>query len=303
MKPTLIIMAAGMGSRFGGLKQITPVGPCDEKLMDYSVYDALRAGFGKVVFVIKRTFEAEFKEKIGNAVSKHVPVEYVYQDLDALPQGYAVPEGREKPWGTGHAVLCCRDVVREPFAVINADDYYGRECFGLLAEFLSQPQGGDLRHLAMAGYLLRNTLTENGHVSRGVCETDENGMLTALNERTRIEMRDGKPQYTEDEGATWTALDPDAYVSMNCWAFPAGTLDRFESLFCDFLDAHGNELKSEFYLPAAVDALVNLQEADVKVLPTADKWYGMTYAADHAMVRAALADLTEQGVYPDGMWK
>lgn len=303
MKPTLIIMAAGMGSRFGGLKQITPVGPCDEKLMDYSVFDALRAGFGKIVFVIKHAFEQEFKERIGNAVSAHVKVEYVYQELDALPKGYSVPEGREKPWGTGHAVLCCRDVVHEPFVVINADDYYGRECFALLADFLKQPQQEGIRHIAMAGYLLRNTLTENGHVSRGVCETDASGMLTKLNERTRIELRDGLPRYTEDDGASWVALDPDSYVSMNCWAFPAGTLDRFEALFCDFLDKHGLELKSEFYLPAAVDALVNSGEADVRVLPTTDKWYGMTYAADHAMVRSALLELTEQGVYPMGMWK
>ena len=296
-------MAAGMGSRFGGLKQITPVGPNDEKLMDYSVYDALRAGFGKVVFVIKRAFEQEFKEKIGNAVSNHIPVTYVFQELDALPEGYSVPEGREKPWGTGHAVLCCRDVVKEPFVVINADDYYGRTCFAVLADFLAKTQEDGIRHLAMAGYLLRNTLTENGHVSRGVCEINENSMLTALNERTRIEMRDGVPQYTEDEGASWTALDPNAYVSMNCWAFPAGTLDRFEALFCEFLDQRGGELKSEFYLPAAVDAMVNSGDADVQVLPTEDKWYGMTYAADHDMVRGALAKLTEQGVYPASMWR
>ncbi len=303
MKPTLIVMAAGMGSRFGGLKQITPVGPSGEKLMDYSIYDAVRAGFGKVVFVIKHAIEDEFKEKIGNVIAAHLPVEYVFQELDALPAGYTVPEGREKPWGTGHAVLCCRDVVKEPFAVINADDYYGRDCFGLLANFLAQPQTDEKKHFAMAGYRLCNTLTENGYVSRGVCEVDEDNRLTGLTERTHIEIRDGKPQFTEDDGATWTELPEDCYVSMNCWAFPAGTLDSFEELFCAFLDKRGGEMKSEFYLPFAVDALMDAGKADVQVLPTEDKWYGMTYAADHEMVRSALAELTAQGLYPDAMWK
>lgn len=303
MKPTLIVMAAGMGSRFGGLKQITPVGPTGQKLMDYSVYDALRAGFGKVVFVIKHAFEQEFKEKIGNAISAHVPVEYVFQELDKIPDGYTVPEGREKPWGTGHAVLCCRDVVKEPFVVLNSDDYYGRDCFALLADFLSRPQEDGKCHIAMAGYLLRNTLTENGHVSRGVCRTDADDMLVGLDERTKIELHDGVPYYTEDDGATWTELDPDGWVSMNCWAFPAGSLDRFDAMFRAFLDEKGGELKSEFYLPMAVDEMVAKGEADVKVLPTKDRWYGMTYAADHEQVKKALADLTEQGVYPVEMWK
>lgn len=303
MKPTLIIMAAGMGSRFGGLKQITPVGPSGEKIIDYSVYDAVRAGFGKVVFVIKKAIADEFKEKIGNAVAAKVPVEYVYQELDALPAGYGVPEGREKPWGTGHAVLCCRDVVKEPFVVINADDYYGRDCFKLLAAFLSQPVDGAMKHIAMAGYRLCNTLTENGYVSRGVCQVDENNRLLGLTERTHIELRDGEPQFTEDGGATWEDLDANGYVSMNCWAFPAGALDCFEQRFCAFLDEKGGELKSEFYLPFVVDAMVASGEADVQVLPTEDKWYGMTYAEDHAMVRGALAALTEEGLYPDSMWE
>lgn len=302
MKPTLIIMAAGMGSRFGGLKQITPVGPSGEKIMDYSVFDAVRAGFGKVVFVIKHAIEDEFKEKIGNVIAAHLPVEYVFQELDALPDGYTVPDGREKPWGTGHAVLCCRDVVKEPFAVINADDYYGRDCFKLLADFLAKPQTDGKKHFAMAGYRLCNTLTENGYVSRGVCEVEENNRLTGLTERTHIEIHDDKPQFTEDDGETWTELPADCYVSMNCWAFPAGTLDSFEELFCAFLDKRGGEMKSEFYLPFAVNALVDAGEADVQVLPTEDKWYGMTYAADHEMVRSALAELTAQGLYPDKMW-
>ncbi len=302
MKPTLIIMAAGMGSRFGGLKQVTPVGPADEKIIDYSVYDAIRAGFGKVVFVIKEAIADEFKEKIGNTIAAHVPVEYVYQELDKLPAGYTVPEGREKPWGTGHAVLCCRDVVKEPFAVLNADDYYGRECFGLLVDFLAKAADDGVKHIAMAGYRLRNTLTENGHVSRGICEVDAANRLLGLTERTKIQLVDGKPHFTEDDGATWEPLDPDGYVSMNCWAFPAGSLDYFEKRFCAFLDEKGGELKSEFYLPFVVDAMVAAGEADVQVLPTEDKWYGMTYAEDHEMVRSALADLAEQGMYPEKLW-
>ncbi len=302
MKPTLVIMAAGMGSRFGGLKQITPVGPNGEKIIDYSVFDAVRAGFGKVVFVIKKSIDREFRETVGEAIAARVPVEYVYQELDALPAGYAVPEGREKPWGTGHAVLCCRQAVREPFAVINADDYYGQECFRLLAEFLQKPQTDPVRHFAMAGYRLSNTLTENGYVSRGICEVDATGRLTGLTERTKIELRDGVPCYTEDDGASWTALSPDDVVSMNCWAFPAGTLDSFEELFRAFLDERGGELKSEFYLPSAVNFLLEAGTADVQVLRTRDKWYGMTYAADHEMVRAALAKMTAQGVYPAHLW-
>ncbi len=302
MKPTLIIMAAGMGSRFGGLKQVTPVGPNGEKIIDYSIYDAIRAGFGKVVFVIKHAIDKEFKEAIGNAIAAHVPVEYVYQELEALPSGYTVPEGREKPWGTGHAVLCCRGVVKEPFAVLNADDYYGRECFKLLVDFLAKPTNDGVKHIAMAGYRLRNTLTENGYVSRGICQVDENNRLETLTERTHIELRDGAPYYTEDGGATWHPLSADGYVSMNCWAFPAGSLDHFEQRFCAFLDAKGSEIKSEFYLPFVVDEMVSAGEADVQVLPTEDKWYGMTYAEDHEMVREALASLTEQGVYPAKLW-
>ncbi len=302
MKPTLIIMAAGMGSRFGGLKQITPVGPAGEKIIDYSVYDAIRAGFGKVVFVIKHSIEQEFKETIGQALESRIPVEYVYQELDVLPAGYTVPAGRVKPWGTGHAVLCCRSVVREPFAVINADDYYGQECFRLLAEFLQAPQNGPVRHCAMAGYLLKNTLTENGYVSRGICEVAADGTLTGLTERTHIELRGGTPAFTEDDGATWTALSPEAVVSMNCWAFPAGTLDAFESRFRAFLDEKGQELKSEFYLPFAVNSMLAAGEADVQVRLTHDKWYGMTYAADHEMVRAALSQMTDAGIYPARLW-
>lgn len=194
-KPTLIIMAAGMGSRFGGLKQVTPVGPSGELIIDYSIYDAIAAGFGKVVFVIKHAIEETFKEHIGNRIARQIPVEYVFQELDALPGGYTVPDGRTKPWGTGHAVLCCREAVDGPFAVINADDYYGRECFRILGEFLRQPQEGDRKHIAMAGYILENTLTENGYVSRGICTVAPDGTLTDLVERTHLEIRDGKAAF------------------------------------------------------------------------------------------------------------
>lgn len=302
--PALVIMAAGMGSRFGGLKQITPVGPNGELLLDFSVYDALRAGFGRVVFVIKKEIEADFKEVVGDRISKHVPVSYVYQELDALPEGFTVPEGRTKPWGTGHAVLCCRDTLNEPFAVINADDYYGRQCFEILAKELAKTDVNDRPlSIVMAGYVLKNTLTENGYVSRGVCTADETGKLSHLVERTHIELRDGVPAFTEDDGETWEELKEDTIVSMNCWGFPEGTLDYFGEKFCDFLKEKGQMLKSEFYLPSAVNLMREASEATVQVLTTPDKWYGMTYAEDREAVRVALKALTDEGFYPDGLWK
>ena len=228
---------------------------------------------------------------------------YVYQELDALPEGFSVPEGRAKPWGTGHAVLCCRDTVKEPFAVINADDYYGRECFRLLADFLSKPGADAKKHIAMAGYILENTLTENGYVSRGICTVEPDGTLTDLVERTHIEIREGVSQFTEDDGATWETLPAGCYVSMNCWAFPAGSLDCFEDKFRGFLKEKGGQLKAEFYLPFVVNAMVAAGEADVKVLPTSDKWYGMTYAEDKQKVIDAIAGMIKQGIYPERLWK
>ncbi len=301
-KPTLVIMAAGMGSRFGGLKQLTPVGPAGELIIDYSIHDALAAGFGDVVFVIKHAIEDAFKENIGNRIEKYAPVQYVYQELDKLPDGFTVPEGREKPWGTGHAVLCCKNVIKGAFAVINADDYYGIEGFRLLADFLKKPQDGDKKHLAMAGYMLENTLTENGYVSRGICETDQNGKLTSLVERTHIELKDGVPMYTEDDGKTWVKLPAGCPVSMNCWAFPAGSLETFEQQFIAFLKENGTALKSEFYLPSVVNYMMESGMADVTVLTTPDKWYGMTYSADLPAVRAALADMAKSGIYAENLW-
>lgn len=299
-KPTLVIMAAGMGSRFGGLKQLTPVGPSGQMIIDYSIYDAALSGFGKVVFVIKHAIEKEFKELIGDRIAQKIPVEYVYQELDKLPDGYTVPEGREKPWGTAHAILCCRGVVNEPFMVINADDFYGRETYQILADFLSKPHDGDKMAFAMAAYILENTLTENGYVSRGVCTADENDRLVGLVERTRIEIVDGKPMFSEDGGKTYEPLPAGCPVSMNAWAFPKEMLDHLETLFCGFLDttAKENPLKSEFYLPFAVNSMMANGEAETVVLHTGEKWYGMTYAEDKQDVANAIADMTARGVYP-----
>ena len=303
-KPTLLIMAAGMGSRFGGLKQITPVGPNGEMIIDYSIYDAVRAGFGKVVFVIKKEIEQAFRANIGDRVAQRIPVEYVYQELDKLPEGYAVPEGRVKPWGTGHAVLCSLPKLDGPFMVINADDFYGHDSYRLMAEFLSRPAAGDKHHLAMAGYVLDNTLTDNGYVSRGICTVDEHGYLTDLTERTHIERRDGQAMYTEDDGASWHALPNDCPVSMNCWGFPAGAAASFEASFRAFLDQPGKDpLKAEFYLPSAVDAMVDSGAADVQVLRTTDRWYGMTYTADREQVTAAIRGLVDAGQYPEKLWE
>ncbi len=303
MKPTLIIMAAGMGSRFGGLKQLTPVGPGGQLLIDYSVYDAIKAGFGKIVFVIKHEIEEEFKERLGNRIAGKIPVEYVYQELDKLPAGYTVPEGRTKPWGTGHAILCCRGVVKEPFMVINADDFYGRQSYELLADFLQKPQTENNMSFAMSAYILENTLSENGYVSRGICSVDENGKLCGLVERTHIQAIDGKPQFSEDDGKTWEELPAGCAVSMNAWAFPAAMLDHLEERFKAFLDttAKQNPAKAEFYLPFAVNDMMNDGEAETLVLRTADRWYGMTYAADKQDVMDAIADMTNKGVYPAEM--
>ncbi len=302
-KPSLVIMAAGMGSRYGGLKQITPVGPHGEKLMEYSIYDALSAGFGDVIFIIKQEIDAPFREHIGNELSKHVPIRYVYQELEKLPAGFAVPAGRTKPWGTGHAVLCCQDTLDGPFAVINADDYYGQESFRLLCDFLSREPDGEKLHMAMAGYMLKNTLTENGYVSRGVCTVDADGQLTHVVERARIELRNGQAVFTEDDGLTWEPLPLDCPVSMNCWAFPEGTLADFEPLFRQFLSSPDfRPEKSEFYLPFAISSLIDAGKADVQVLRTPDKWYGMTYPEDRAAVVGALRQMVEAGKYPEQLW-
>ncbi len=299
--PVLVIMAAGMGSRYGGLKQIDPVDEQEHIIMDFSVYDAMRAGFKKVVFVIKKENESLFREVIGNRVSEKMQVEYVHQNLDALPEGYAVPADRVKPWGTGHAVLCAIDAVDgAPFAVINADDYYGSEAFRLIYEYLSSHQDDEKYRFAMVGYSVKNTVTENGHVSRGVCATDENHYLTEITERTHIEKRSDGAAFTEDEGATWTHLDGDTIVSMNMWGFSSAFMEELKAGFPVFLDRalEENPLKGEYFLPFAVEKLLKEDRATVEVLHTPDKWYGVTYKEDKPVVMEAMQKLKRQGLYP-----
>ena len=285
---TLVVMAAGMGSRFGGLKQVEPVGRNGEAILDFSVYDAMEAGFNKVVFVIKKAIEKEFKELVGNRIAKKVKVEYAYQELDVIPEGFSVPEGREKPWGTGHAILCCKDIVNEPFAVINADDYYGKTGFKKIYEQLKN----DNENYCMVGFHLANTLTENGSVARGVCSA-EDGFLTDIEERTKI-----YSNFTyEDENGELIKIEPDTIVSMNMWGFHTDLFKYLERAFNEFFKARGNELKSEFFLPSVVDELIKNGEKKAKVLASEDKWYGVTYREDKDSVVKAIGELIDKGMY------
>lgn len=300
MKPTLFILAAGLGSRYGGLKQMDGIGPNGETIMEYSVYDAIRAGFGKVVFVIRHSFEKDFREFVGQRFGKVIPVEIVFQELDSLPEGYTLNKDREKPWGTNHAVLMGKDAIHEPFCVINADDFYGKESFETISEFL-QSLDGKRNQYGMVGYRVGNTLSESGSVSRGVCQTDVNGHLTTVTERTHIERVNGKVQYKEEDG--WHELDENTPVSMNMWAFTPDYFEYSEDDFKQFLDAHGNELKSEYYIPFAVNTFITTKNATVKVLDTTAKWFGVTYKEDRPMVVKKLNELIEQGVYPAKLWE
>ena len=305
-KPVLVIMAAGMGSRYGGLKQIDPIDGDGHIIMDFSVYDAVRAGFEKVIFIIKRENEQAFREAIGDRLSRFIQVSYVFQELDNIPEGFAVPEGRVKPWGTGHAVLSCIDEIDGRFVVINADDYYGVRAFQMAYDFLTDPKAEDTAgRYMMVGYRLENTLTENGYVSRGVCVTDDEGYLRGINERTHIEKRGDGAAYTEDEGASWTELPADAAVSMNMWGFSADILEELKKRFAVFLEENleKNPLKCEFFLPFVVDELLEEKKATVKVLKSADKWYGVTYKEDKPMVMAAVQKLKDQGLYPQKLWQ
>ena len=305
-KPVLVVMAAGMGSRYGGLKQIDPIDGDGHIIMDFSIFDAVRAGFEKVVFIIKRENELAFREAIGDRLGKYVKVAYVFQELDNLPEGYLVPEGRVKPWGTGHAVLSCIDEIDGPFAVINADDYYGVHAFRMAYDFLTENQNEkDGYRYMMVGYRLENTLTENGHVARGVCVTDEEGHLVKINERTHIEKRGEGAAYTEDDGATWTALSADSTVSMNMWGFSASILTELKNRFSEFLDRNlsENPLKCEYFLPFVVDELLQEKKATVKVLKSEDKWYGVTYKEDKPMVMEAVQKMKDQGLYPQKLWE
>ena len=297
-KTTLVIMAAGMGSRFGGIKQLEPVGPSGEIILDYSVYDAIKAGFQKVVFIIRKDIEEDFKAIIGNRMEQQIEVEYVFQDIDNLPEGYKKPEGRTKPWGTGHAVLSCFGTVKEPFVVINADDYYGKEGFQKINEFLQNPPACDKKyHFCMAGFRLGNTLSENGTVARGVCTVSEEGYLLDVEETTEIAEKDGVAVTPEK---TIPLQQP---VSMNMWGFTPDFMEELNARFSEFLDGiEGNELKAEYFLPAVVDSLIKEGKAQVSVLDTNDKWFGVTYKEDKEYVVKAFEQLVKTGAYPEKLF-
>jgi hypothetical protein len=303
-QPALIIMAAGIGSRYGGLKQVDPIGPNGEIVIDYAIYDALRAGFGKIIFLIRRDIEEVFREKIGRKIERRADTAYVFQDLDNVPPGYVVPAERKKPWGTAHAVLCCKDVVNTPFAAINADDFYGRHAFETLGGYLSQSRDRDgLYDYSMVGYILGNTLSENGSVARGVCQVTPDGYLARITERTRIECRDGQVQYTEN-GTDWVTIPADSTVSMNMWGFTPSFFTELEQRFPVFLAENAaNILKAEFFLPTVVNQLLQESKAAVRVLPTPEKWFGVTYPQDRPTVQAAIRELVRQGVYPENLWE
>jgi len=303
-KPVLVIMAAGMGSRYGGLKQIDPVDEQGHIIMDFSIFDAKKAGFEKVVFIIKKENEKDFKEAIGERIAKVMEVAYVYQDLYNLPTGFEVPGERIKPWGTAHAVLSAKDEIDGPFAVINADDYYGREAFQKIFDYLQSHEDDEKYRYAMVGYHLENTLTENGHVARGICEINAQGELVSVTERTRIEKKGQGAAYTEDAGDSWISLPPGTIVSMNMWGFTAGFLTEIEKGFAEFLEngLKENPQKCEYFLPFVVSSLLQEDKACVAVLETADKWYGVTYKEDKPVVEQAVCAMKQAGIYPDRLW-
>lgn len=301
--PVLIVMAAGIGSRYGGLKQMDPVGPNGEIIVDYSVYDALRAGFGKVVFLIRRDIEEAFREKVGRAVEKRVDTAYVFQDIENLPPGFTVPPDRTKPWGTGHAVLCCKDVVDRPFAAINADDFYGATAYQALAAYLREARDQDgVGDYCLVGYALRNTLSEHGHVARGICEVTPDGYLANLRERTRIQRFPDGIKYSDD-GISWVTLPEETIASMNMWGFTPGFFGALEARFPVFLRTNAANLsKAEFLLPNIVGEMAKEGAARVKVLSTSERWFGMTYREDRAQVQAEILQLVRKGLYPTPLW-
>ncbi len=304
-EPVLVVMAAGMGSRYGGLKQIDPIDRDGHIIMDFSIFDAVRAGFKKVIFIIKKQNEEDFRQAVGDRLSRILDVSYVFQELTDIPEGFSVPEGRVKPWGTGHAVLSCRHAIDSPFLVINADDYYGPNAYKLAYNYLSGHPDGEPYPYMMVGYALGNTLTENGYVARGICEVDENGYLKDIHERTHIEKRGEEAAYTEDGGATFTEVSQKAIVSMNMWGFQPSFLKELEKRFPAFLSEalNSNPLKGEFFLPFVVDELLKEGKATVKVEASPDRWHGVTYKEDKPQVVAAIQKLKDDGVYPQKLWE
>lgn len=299
MKPTLLILAAGMGSRYGGLKQIEPVGPNGETILEYSVYDAIRAGFGKVVFVIRESFAEAFKGRFEAKLAGKIDIEYVYQELDKLPQGFELPEGREKPWGTAHAVLMAREVIQEPFAAINADDFYGAEAYQVIASFLSQSVKED--KYAMMGYQLNNTLSDFGSVSRGMCQTDGNNFLTKITETHKIRQEDDSV-FCESENKETVQITGNETVSMNFWGFHPSVFENIENQFIEFLTTNLQVPKSEFYIPFVVFEMIKTGKAKVEVLKADSPWFGVTYLEDKPFVIEQIQKLTDQGVYPEKLW-
>lgn len=301
MKPTLFVLAAGMGSRYGGLKQLDGLGPNGETIMDYSIYDAIRAGFGKVVFVIRKSFEADFREVVVNKFKNLIDVDVVFQDITSVPEGFTYNPEREKPWGTNHAVLMGKDVIKEPFAVINADDFYGKESFQVLADFLTSVTGKSNEY-CMVGYHVGNTLSESGSVSRGVCVVDENGNLLNVVERTHIEEKSGAIIYLDEKGEE-VSIPANTPVSMNMWGFTPDYFDYSMEFFKEFLVENGQKLKSEFYIPLTVNNLIVDGKASCKVLDTTSKWFGVTYAEDRPQVVLKINELIRKGVYPNQLFK
>ena len=303
MKPTLLLLAAGMGSRYGGLKQLDGLGPNGETIMDYSIYDAIQAGFGKIVFVIRKDFENDFREKILSKYEGHIPAELVFQSIDDLPEPFKCPEGRVKPWGTNHAVLMAKDVINEPFCVINCDDFYNRDSFMVLGKFLANLSEGSKNKYAMVGFRCGNTLSDNGSVARGVCSKDAEEHLTTVVERTEIMRIDGSICYKDEDGK-WISIEDNVLVSMNMWGFTADYLEYSEAYFKEFLADPKNmsNLKAEFFIPLMVNKLINENTATVEVLDTTSKWFGVTYAADRESVVEKIQTLINEGVYPNKLF-
>ena len=303
-KPVLVIMAAGMGSRYGGLKQIDPIDKEGHIIMDFSIYDAKRAGFEKVVFIIKKENETDFKEAVGKRIEKVMDVAYVYQELTNIPDGFEIPKDRVKPWGTAHAVLSAIDEIDGPFAVINADDYYGRHAFQTIYDYLTTHEDDDKYRYTMVAYRLKNTVTDNGHVARGICGLNASNELVSVTERTRIEKRNNGIEYSEDDGQTWNEIDPDTLGSMNMWGFTRSILEEIKTGFPAFLEKglKENPLKCEYFLPAVVSDLLAEDRAAVKVLESEDKWHGVTYKEDKPVVVEAIQSLKDSGLYPQHLW-